>query len=108
MGTYHPVIRLYDIETFNCYVSANPADQHKGPINCVAYSPNGNMYSSGSKDGSIKVSISVQFRTRMEWRRRFSPLVERYRNKNAISITPSVCCHLICCSFLKIVDVGWC
>jgi len=62
VGTHHPVIRLYDLETFNCYVSSNPADQHKGPVNCVVFSPNGNIYSSGSKDGTVKMWDGVSNR----------------------------------------------
>uniref|UniRef100_H2ZR08 Cleavage stimulation factor subunit 1 n=1 Tax=Ciona savignyi TaxID=51511 RepID=H2ZR08_CIOSA len=62
VGTYHPVIRLYDLETFQCFVSCNPADQHKGPINCLSYNPTGNIYASGSKDGAIKIWDGVSNR----------------------------------------------
>ena len=56
VGTNHPVIRLYDVETFQCFVGNQAADQHKNSINCIAYSPSGHVYASGSKDGAIKVS----------------------------------------------------
>ena len=32
IGTVHPTLRLYDIETGRAFVSANPADQHTGKI----------------------------------------------------------------------------
>lgn len=59
-ATYHPVLRLYDLETFQCFVCNQPSDQHKRGVNCVCYSPTGNIYASGSKDGAIKV-IRIQW-----------------------------------------------
>lgn len=35
-GTDHPVAHLYDINTFTCYLSANPQDS-SSPINQVAF-----------------------------------------------------------------------
>ncbi|CAH1775244.1 unnamed protein product [Owenia fusiformis] len=55
VGTEHPTVRLYDTNTFQCYVASNPADQHTGPITDCKYSPNANMYITCSEDGSIKV-----------------------------------------------------
>ena len=31
------VVRLYDINTFQCFVSANAKDQHSGPITAVSF-----------------------------------------------------------------------
>ncbi|CAK8690243.1 unnamed protein product [Clavelina lepadiformis] len=62
VGTQHPVIRLYDIETFQCFVGNQPADQHRSSINCLCYSPTGNIYASGSKDGAIKIWDGVSNR----------------------------------------------
>ncbi|XP_065842308.1 cleavage stimulation factor subunit 1-like [Oscarella lobularis] len=62
VGTEHPTIRLYDFNTLTCYVSANPKDQHSGPITSIRYSSNGKMYVSSSKDGTIKLWDSVSNR----------------------------------------------
>lgn len=54
-GTKHPTIRLYDVNTFQCFVGSNPQDQHKGKILGLSWSPNANMFASCSSDGSIKI-----------------------------------------------------
>lgn len=38
MGTNSPVIRLYDVNTVQCFVSAIPSHQHTGPITSIKYS----------------------------------------------------------------------
>lgn len=55
VGTDHNVLRVYDINTGQCFVSAIPAQQHKSAINCVHYAVTGKLYATGSTDGSIKV-----------------------------------------------------
>ncbi|CAE1310649.1 CSTF1 [Acanthosepion pharaonis] len=55
VGTQHPVLRLYDVNTFQCFVSGNPADQHVGPITSVKWSPNAHLYVTSSKDGDLKL-----------------------------------------------------
>ncbi|XP_035697742.1 cleavage stimulation factor subunit 1-like isoform X7 [Branchiostoma floridae] len=62
VGTQHPTLRLYDSNTLQCFVSCNPADQHKAAISAVKYSPNANLYVSCSKDGDIKVWDGVSNR----------------------------------------------
>ena len=59
-GTEHPMVRLYDINTFQAYVSNNPKDHHKGPVNQVRYAKQGNVFASASKDGSIKIWDGVE------------------------------------------------
>lgn len=54
-GTAHPTLRLYDVNTAQCYVGAVPSHQHKGPITDLQYSPDAKMYVSASKDGDIKL-----------------------------------------------------
>ncbi|KAL5216962.1 hypothetical protein ABZP36_017646 [Zizania latifolia] len=51
-GTDHPVAHLYDINTFTCYISANPHDS-SAAINQVRYSSTGSLYVTASKDGSL-------------------------------------------------------
>lgn len=55
IGTNHPTLRLYDVNTFQCFVASNPNDQHVAPVTAVKYSPNANLYVTASKDGSIKI-----------------------------------------------------
>lgn len=55
VGTQHPTLRLYDVSTFQCFVSCNPLDQHTDAICSVSYNPGANTYVTCSKDGSIKL-----------------------------------------------------
>ncbi|XVF54449.1 hypothetical protein PTKIN_Ptkin05aG0180900 [Pterospermum kingtungense] len=55
-GTDHPIAHLYDVNTFQCYLSANPPEiGAKGAINQVRYSSTGGMYVTASKDGAIRL-----------------------------------------------------
>jgi len=55
-GTEHPILRLYDVNTFKCYCSNNRLhEQHQSPINQVRYAPEGNIFASCAKDGNIKL-----------------------------------------------------
>jgi cleavage stimulation factor subunit 1 len=54
-GTDHNQIRMYDLNTMQCFTSPNPQDHHFGPINQVRYSSDGKLFVSGSKDGAIKI-----------------------------------------------------
>jgi cleavage stimulation factor subunit 1 len=58
-GTEHPILRLYDVNTFKCYCSNRTQEQHQGPINQVRYAPEGNIYASCAKDGHIKLWDAV-------------------------------------------------
>lgn len=37
MGTNSPIIRLYDINTVQCYVCSLPSHQHTGPVTSIKY-----------------------------------------------------------------------
>ncbi|CAL2262045.1 unnamed protein product [Prunus armeniaca] len=55
-GTDHPIPHLYDINTFQCYLSANaPEIDVNGAINQVRYSATGGLYVTASKDGTIRL-----------------------------------------------------
>ncbi|KAA3458349.1 cleavage stimulation factor subunit 50 isoform X1 [Gossypium australe] len=55
-GTDHPIAHLYDVNTFQCYLSANsPEIGVNGAINQVRYSSTGGMYVTASKDGAIRL-----------------------------------------------------
>lgn len=62
VGTQHPTLRLYDVNTFQCFVSCNPLDQHTDTISGVSYNHSANSYVSCSKDGSIKLWDGVSNR----------------------------------------------
>ena len=62
VGTQHPTLRLYDVNTFQCFVSCNPLDQHTDTICSVNYNPSANSYVTCSKDGSIKLWDGVSNR----------------------------------------------
>uniref|UniRef100_A0A0N5AHB6 Cleavage stimulation factor 50 kDa subunit n=1 Tax=Syphacia muris TaxID=451379 RepID=A0A0N5AHB6_9BILA len=55
VATKHPTLRLYNIETQQCYVCCVPSDQHRDTVTDVNYSENARLYVSGSKDGDVKV-----------------------------------------------------
>ncbi|KAJ4713229.1 cleavage stimulation factor subunit 50 [Melia azedarach] len=55
-GTDHQIAHLYDVNTFQCYLSANvPEIGVNGAINQVRYSSTGSMYVTASKDGAIRL-----------------------------------------------------
>lgn len=55
VGTEQCTLRLYDVNTFQCFVSSDSRDQHGGAITSVHYSADGRAYTTGSKDGTIKI-----------------------------------------------------
>lgn len=55
VGTDHHLLRVYDIHTGQCFVSAIPSQHHKSAISCVKYAATGKFYATGGVDGAIKV-----------------------------------------------------
>lgn len=55
VATGHPTIRLYDLNTLQCYVGSNNDEQHDGPLTDVKYCPAANMFATSSKDGAWKL-----------------------------------------------------
>ena len=62
VSTFHPIIRLYDIRTLECFVSSSANDHHAGPVNEVCWSNDAKMYASTSDDGTIKLWDGVSAR----------------------------------------------
>lgn len=62
VGTDHQTLRLYDVNTTQCFVSANARDQHTREISSLHYTPDARMYCSSSEDGSIKIWDGVSNR----------------------------------------------
>ncbi|KAI6214216.1 Cleavage stimulation factor 50 kDa subunit [Aphelenchoides besseyi] len=75
VGTTHQTLRLYNVETQQCWVSPQPRDQHSSSImdvrdECeltfivfqVHYSESGRLYVTASKDGNVKVWDGVSNR----------------------------------------------
>lgn len=62
-GTDHHIAHLYDVNTFQCYLSANIQEMGvNGAINQVRYSSTGGMYVTASKDGAVRIwdGVSAQ------------------------------------------------
>ncbi|KAM0018981.1 putative transcription factor WD40-like family [Helianthus debilis subsp. tardiflorus] len=56
VGTDHHIPHLYDVNTFQCYLSANVQEIGvNSAINQVRYSCTGGMYVTASKDGAIRI-----------------------------------------------------
>lgn len=55
VATDHHLLRVYDVHTGQCFVSAIPAQHHKSAIQCVKYAATGKLYATGGVDGAIKV-----------------------------------------------------
>uniref|UniRef100_A0A5S6QNH1 Cleavage stimulation factor 50 kDa subunit n=1 Tax=Trichuris muris TaxID=70415 RepID=A0A5S6QNH1_TRIMR len=62
VGTEHSTLRLYVVETLQCFVSPVPADQHTGALTDIQYTHTGRNFASASKDGSIKLWDGVSCR----------------------------------------------
>lgn len=62
VGTDHEVLRVYDINTGQCFASAIPSQQHNSSVTCVKYAPTAKVYASGSLDGNIKLWDAVSGR----------------------------------------------
>lgn len=59
VGTDHNVLRVYDINTAQCFVSPISSQQHASSVTCVKYAPNAKFYVTGSLDGTIKILDAV-------------------------------------------------
>lgn len=62
VGTDHNVVRIYDINTAQCFVSPIASQQHNSSVTCVKYAPNAKFYSTGSLDGTIKIWDAISGR----------------------------------------------
>lgn len=62
VGTDHNVLRVYDINTAQCFVSPIASQQHASSVTCVKYAPNAKLYATGSLDGTIKIWDAISGR----------------------------------------------
>lgn len=62
VATEHHLLRIYDANTGQCFVSAIPQQHHKTAINCVKYAATGKFYATGGADGAIKIWDGVSGR----------------------------------------------
>ncbi|XP_002156244.2 cleavage stimulation factor subunit 1 isoform X1 [Hydra vulgaris] len=62
VATDHPTVRLYDMNTMQCFVSSNPDDQHKAALTSVEYCPAANLFVTASADGAWKLWDGVSNR----------------------------------------------
>jgi len=61
-GTVSPVLRIYDVNTAQCFISAIPSHHHTKSITSVKWSNDGRHLVSASLDGSIKIWDAVSNR----------------------------------------------
>lgn len=54
-GTDHPIARLYDLHTLQCYIQPQLPSQHTDAVRSVAWSGDGSMYATASSDGDVKL-----------------------------------------------------
>lgn len=62
VGTDHNVVRIYDINTAQCFVSPISAQHHNSSVTCVKYASNAKLYATGSLDGTIKIWDAISGR----------------------------------------------
>ncbi|KAB7493612.1 Cleavage stimulation factor subunit 1, partial [Armadillidium nasatum] len=62
VGTEGPIIRIYNINTCQCYVCPYPKEHHTDSVTSVKFSSDARLYASSSKDGNIKVWDGVSGR----------------------------------------------
>nr|CAH7753734.1 unnamed protein product [Callosobruchus chinensis] len=62
VATQHPVIRLYDMNTMQCFVCAFPHHQHTQAVTYVKWSKDAKLFATASKDGNIKIWDGVSMR----------------------------------------------
>ena len=54
-GTDHPIVRLYDLHTLQCFIQPELSAQHTDAIRSVEWSGDGSMYATGGSDGDVKL-----------------------------------------------------
>jgi cleavage stimulation factor subunit 1 len=68
-GTDHHVLRVYDVNTGQCFVSAIPSQQHRFAISCCKYASTGKLYATGGIEGAIKIWDGISGRCVMTFDR---------------------------------------
>lgn len=59
VGTDDPPVRIYDTSTLQAYVNTQLDQHHTAAITMARWSPNGHVFATASRDGSIKVWDTV-------------------------------------------------
>ncbi|XP_074040564.1 cleavage stimulation factor subunit 1 Cst50 [Leptinotarsa decemlineata] len=62
VATDHPVIRLYDMNTLQCFVCPFPKQQHTQTVTYLKWSRDAKMFATCSKDGNVKLWDGVSNR----------------------------------------------
>jgi len=63
VGTSHQAIRLYDLQTLNCFTTFHQSDHHQSGIHDLRCTSDGRVFASASADGSIQVWDAVNHRS---------------------------------------------
>lgn len=62
VGTAHPAVRVYDLQTLACFTAFHQDHQHSDGVNDIRCTSDGRMVASGSADGSIHFWDAVTMR----------------------------------------------
>ncbi|CEL96864.1 unnamed protein product [Vitrella brassicaformis CCMP3155] len=63
VGTAHPIIRLYDVNTLGCFIAFRQDQHHKSSINDLQCTSDGSVFASASADGVIQIWDAVSNRS---------------------------------------------
>jgi WD40 repeat protein len=62
-GTEHHMIRIHDVNTFQCYTACIPEEHHTAAVNSVRFAPEASYFASGSLDGNVKIWVLLLLTT---------------------------------------------
>ena len=62
VATLHPTVRLYDVRTLQCFVAADPRDQHAAPVVDAAWDAAGALLATAAEDGAVRLWDGVSAR----------------------------------------------
>jgi len=62
VGTAHQAVRMYDLQTLNCFTTFNQAQHHGAGVNDIRCTSDGRVFATASSDGSIRIWDAVSNR----------------------------------------------
>ena len=74
VGTQHPTIRYYDLNTSACFTSPTQRDHHRGPITDVTFNTDAKIFATSRNPVHHNVMLQNQL-----WNRREIPLPRKFK-----------------------------